>query len=290
MLLGTYIWGCDACASFSNSVNLGLTPLLRNNMVTTRYNLTRFNTIPFAFSEATNSEITHSWDIQGRFRINRRLQISTAIPYNFFKQSGDFGKVNLYGLGDLSIVSSLILINSSQDKEKKVNHLLFINGGLKLPTGKTSIQDDTGRRFNPRMQPGSGSIDYILGMNYIVKYGNNSFLFETSGRLNTMNDQSYQMGNLFRSVVRYSRWYKIDDNNLLLNLGLTREEVGDDYSKSDLFHAMHGRKEYGIQCGADLFFKKVVFNINYQMPFYKIERQNAINTLYGLSLGLGTSF
>lgn len=290
MLLCFDICACDACASFSNSLSLGVMPLLKNNVVTTRYNFSRFNTIPFAYSEVVNKEATHSWDIEARFKINKRFQITGSLPYNYFRQYGDFGKAELYGIGDFSILGSIIILNKNNKDFGKISHLLLANGGIKLPVGVTNLKDGTDKLYNPRMQPGTGSLDYLFGANYIVKYNKNSLVFEVSGKINTMNDEKYQMGNLYRSVLRYSRWLSFDQSNLLLNLGLSRSVITDDYSKSDLYHAMHGRKELGLSCGTDLFYKKTVININYEMPFYKIERQNSINNLYRLSIGLGISF
>ncbi len=64
---------------------------------------------------------------------------------------------------------------------------LGVLGGLKLPTGATKEKNSVGDLFEPELQPGSGSLDYILGMVYqieakrVVLTANTSYVFINKG-------------------------------------------------------------------------------------------------------------
>lgn len=290
-LLSFYsIKACDACASFSGGLQMGITPLLKNNTILSRYQITRFNTIPFTGSKVINKDLTHSFDLQSRISLNERWQVNLIVPYNIYNQSGEYGNSKLSGPGDISFISSFVALNKNNKLFSGAQHMLLINGGIKLPTGKSDATDKTGLPFNPRMQPGSGSFDFLGQINYILKIRKNSIVTELSGRKNTMNDNSYQIGNHYKTAVRYARWIDFTNGKLLFNTGYTFDYFADDYSKSEKFHGMKGRSEHSVLLGLDAFYKNTLISLHFQKPFYKIEAQNSINNLYSINLSVGFGF
>lgn len=290
MLLFIKIYACDACANFSNGVNLGIMPLLSNNIISTSYTLSKFKTLPFAYSKNTNKEITQSFDLQSRFKIIDRFHLMTALPINYFQQKGDFINANLIGLGDLTIIGSYLAIDKRSDESKGNAHLLFFNLGLKLPTGVKDIVDETGKLYNPRMQPGTGSVDYVIGANYILKHKKNSFQLDLNGKLNTMNKALYKMGDQYKGTLRYSRWFSLGEGDLLLSTAYIYTNIRDDYSKNDLFHGTHGRVEHHAQIGVDLFLKKFIVSFSYQNPLLKDDQMNEIKLINTFNATIGYRF
>lgn len=71
-------------------------------------------------------------------------------------------------------------------------------GGLKLPTGVTDLTDSSsGIQLAAPLQPGSGSVDYILGMTASKGFGRMSLFGESTYSFTTEGKANYRLGNLF---------------------------------------------------------------------------------------------
>lgn len=98
------------------------------------------------------------------------------------------------GLGDLSLTGVVKIL-----KEK--NGFLGPVAGIKLPTGGTTEKNEAGEKVEPELQPGSGSIDPILGAAFQYTWkrfqinGNALYTIRTRGA------QGFEFGNLFSTYV-----------------------------------------------------------------------------------------
>ncbi|HID29734.1 MAG TPA: hypothetical protein EYP19_06970, partial [Desulfobacterales bacterium] len=71
-------------------------------------------------------------------------------------------------------------------------------GGVKLPTGATDLTDSKyGFQIAPPLQPGSGSVDYLLGVTVSKGFRRFSLFGESTYRFTTEGDADYRRGNLF---------------------------------------------------------------------------------------------
>ncbi len=73
---------------------------------------------------------------------------------------------NSNGIGDLSIVARYRFIRNSDTGFES-----SLIGGIKAPTGKTTVNDSEGERLETEHQPGSGSWDPIIGVAATKKIG-----------------------------------------------------------------------------------------------------------------------
>ena len=78
-------------------------------------------------------------------------------------------------------------------------------GGLKFPTGATDLKDRSGLQIAPPLQPGSGSLDYLLGLTAIRRSRRFSLFGESVYRLATEGDAEYRLGKLlsYRAGTRF---------------------------------------------------------------------------------------
>lgn len=74
--------------------------------------------------------------------------------------------------------------------------------GFKLPTGCTSERNELGEKFEPELQPGTGSLDYIFGLS-ANKRINDWLLLDSSClyHLRTEGMQDYDFGDMVRATV-----------------------------------------------------------------------------------------
>lgn len=98
------------------------------------------------------------------------------------------------GLGDLSLMASYRVI-----REEKI--AVSAVGGVKFPTGETGRKDTAGNKFEPELQPGTGSYDLLVGgvlehqMDRVIVKGNITYSFKNEG------EQDYKFGDIFSTSL-----------------------------------------------------------------------------------------
>ncbi len=124
--------------------------------------------------------------------IERRLR--------FDDTAGERRTITADGPGDLSVVGVYRFFR--RDVERGTTQFSVL-GGLKLPSGATDLQDAnlprlTGRpgtRLPPSLQPGSGSVDGIVGVAGFHNMDRLSFYGDVQGKLNAEGAQDFRAGN-----------------------------------------------------------------------------------------------
>lgn len=98
------------------------------------------------------------------------------------------------GLGDLRLTGTWRFAQNASG-------FLGALGGVKLPTGSTTEKNTQGARFEPELQPGSGSVDGIFG----AAYGWTAGIWTVEGNalytIRTEGDQDFEFGDAFSSYT-----------------------------------------------------------------------------------------
>lgn len=149
-------------------------------------------------AHARKNDISNSMFLE--YGITDALSISLHVPYveRRFKEIHD----EAY-LGDNQISAgpgdSILL-----GKYKFYNKQFGLAGifGFKLPTGNTHEKNMSGERFEPEMQPGTGSLDYLLGIS-ANKRINHLVILDgmVLYHLKTEGEQKYEFGDIVRVTV-----------------------------------------------------------------------------------------
>ncbi len=98
------------------------------------------------------------------------------------------------GLGDLQLTGIYRLFSYK-------NSFLGPVAGIKFPTGETSEKASDGDEFEPEMQPGSGSFDYIVGATFRYDIERFSIRGNSLYTLRTEGDHNFEFGDLFTCYV-----------------------------------------------------------------------------------------
>lgn len=131
--------------------------------------------------------------------LTQDLMVSLDIPWVIRESLGahheNLGvKEKSEGFGDLTLIGAYRLYHEE-------NTALRLAGGVKFPTGETDESNSMGDRFEPELQPGSGSYDFILGgvfehqIDRLIFKGNTTYTFKTEG------DQDYEFGDVLSVSV-----------------------------------------------------------------------------------------
>jgi hypothetical protein len=65
------------------------------------------------------------------------------------------------GLGDMTVLGNWIAFGAHADAPL----VLGLHGGVKLPTGRKHVPDIDGEEPEPHARPGTGSVDFLMGLN-----------------------------------------------------------------------------------------------------------------------------
>ena len=104
------------------------------------------------------------------------------------------------GFGDVTLLGQYRFLNNQATRTEAA--FLF---GAKLPTGETGRIDALGELFDAEFQPGSGSLDFLLGAAFTQRFGAWSFDANVLGALVGRGTQDTKLGDrfLYNAAVSY---------------------------------------------------------------------------------------
>lgn len=121
------------------------------------------------------------------------------------------------GVGDLTLFT---FYKFYQRDKFQYSEQAAIFGALKLPTGRVNDRDSQGKLLAPKLQPGTGSTDFILGPIFTHRV---SLRFAWHGnlfyRINTEGTQDFRFGNkLIHNLAAEYRFIIRPETSLILEL------------------------------------------------------------------------
>lgn len=184
---------CDACGCSSNGGSMGFSSVFNNNFVGLRYFYQRYASKDGIFNNSPwvreDFNTVQAW---GRIPIGRKIQVSALVPYHFHTRQRAAGDENIEGLGDITVLAMYDLYETTKDSTI-FTHKLQMGGGMKLPTGKYDSENNKGS-VNPGFQVGTGSWDYLLAAEYVLKKGQLGLSAMANYTFKTENKKNYQFG------------------------------------------------------------------------------------------------
>ncbi|WP_264549081.1 transporter [Flavobacterium sp. N2820] len=240
---------CDACGCSASGGSMGFASMLNTNFVGIRYfNQSYKSTDGLYSNSAWYNESYNTMQVWARIPVVKQVQISALIPYHFHNRESANGKQNVSGIGDITILGMYQLYKTHKDSTFLV-HSLQAGAGIKVPTGK--FDEANNGSFNPSYQVGTGSLDYLLATEYVVKrkkFGLNTLLNYV---IKTENNKNYRFGNQFNYSGTFFYLYEKEKYSIAPQLGFAGEVYKDNYQLGQKVRNTAG----------DIFFGKLGFEI-----------------------------
>lgn len=250
----TLLEDCDACGCSASGGSMGFASMLNTNFVGIRYfNQSYKSTDGLYSNSAWYNESYNTMQVWARIPVVKKVQISTLIPYHFHNRESANGKQNISGIGDITILGMYQLYQTHKDSTVFV-HSLQAGAGLKFPTGK--FDEANNGSFNPSYQVGTGSWDYLLATEYVVKrkqFGLNTLLNYV---IKTENDKNYRFGNQFNYSGTFFYLYEKEKYSIAPQLGFAGEVYEDNYQLGQKVRNTAGdifMGKLGFEIGKDKF-------------------------------------
>lgn len=254
------VQACDVCGCSSGSQGLGLLPQFNKHFVGIQYLNQQFRSTHYPLSgdqpATTSNEYFNTIQVWGRYYLGKRWQLFAFLPYRSTLTTAYDPAVNISGLGDASMLVNYTFLQTPDSSDAIIRQRLQAGGGVKAPTGKYSGVMTLETQGLPTMQPGTGSWDFPVNLNYTVKYRNTGVNLDASYSFTTANKHNYKYGNRLATQLTCFYWLRSNKLSVLPQAGIRYEYTLHDYDN-------YARKWLNSQTGGSLLFMQAGMQIYY---------------------------
>ncbi|OIQ21068.1 MAG: hypothetical protein BM557_04745 [Flavobacterium sp. MedPE-SWcel] len=243
---------CDACGCSASGGGMGFSSMLNQNFVGVRYFYQSYTSRDGIFNDSPKvDENFNTAQLWARIPVFKNFQVSALVPYHSHNRELSTGYQEINGLGDITVLG-LYTVYQTQKDSVVYNHVLQAGGGVKMPTGDYKTTNNGS--VNPSFQVGTGSWDYLLAAEYVVRRDRLGLNTMLNYSIKTENDDNYQFGNQLNYGSTLFYIIEKPKYSLVPQLGL----AGENYAANKQF----GEKLPDTE--GDIFFGKAGIEAGYQ--------------------------
>jgi hypothetical protein len=226
-------------------------------------------------------EVFKSYDLWATIFISSKWQLMGSVSFvdnSYFEN--DSSLYNISGPGDLSITGRYLLFNSKVNDSSKMALRWSLGGGIKAPVGNytktytvtpslsnkgNTVYGTPYEEVDPHMQGGTGSWDFVLLSEFLIRRKNLGLSTDISYRFNTENPKQFRFANRLNSSIAGFYLWKLKALTLAPSTGLSYESskrdqlAGKDYANS-------GGYALFSTFGVKLYVKSISIGFSYQNP------------------------
>jgi hypothetical protein len=256
---------CDICGCSTGNYFLGPTPQFNNHFIGLRYSFRSFNTVLKADNTQFSNDFYQTTELWGGYRIKPWFQVLAFVPFNSNASVSDDGKRTKSGLGDITLLGNFKVFNNNSwlRDTLSVRQQLWLGGGVKLPSGKFSI-DTAEVVSSANSQLGTGSFDFIVMGSYDLQIENWGLTSNVSYKIN-QSASAYKFGDRFSAGLFAFRTFYSKKMTFSPNLGLLYENLSPNKMNEKKVDSTGGNDLLGV-VGIENRFDKVIIGLNVQLP------------------------
>ncbi len=283
-LLEDFEFDCDACGCSASGGSMGFSSMLNSNFIGLRYINQSYTSRNGIFANSPwIDENFNTVQIWTKIPLTEKLQLSALIPYHFHDRKWSAGTENINGVGDISLVANYTIYETHKDSTVFI-HQLQLGGGIKMATGKFNEANNLGS-VNQSFQLGTGSWDYLLVTEYMIKKQNLGLNMMLNYNFKTENKKNYQFGNQFNYGSTLFCLLDLDEVQFMPLLGLAGEIFGDNRQHGIKLPDTSGNILFG-KMGVEVGKNKFSLGINAMLPISQNLSGGNIEANYRWSVNL----
>ncbi len=275
---------CDACGCSASGGSMGFSSMLNANFVGLRYFYQSYTSRDGIFANSPwideNFNTTQVW---AKIPISDKVQVTALIPYHFHNRELATGTDQISGLGDVTVMATYTLFKTQKDSTV-FTHNLQLGGGVKIPTGKFKAANNLGT-VNQSFQLGTGSWDYLLLTEYVIKKKNLGLNTMLNYTFKTENDKNYQFGNQFNYGSTLFYLLDLKSIQVVPQIGLAGEVYGQNKQYGTGVQNTAGDILFG-KFGFEIGKNKFSLGVNAMLPVNQNLANGAIEANYRWSVNL----
>jgi hypothetical protein len=233
-------------------------------------------------------ELYTSAELRAKYFLHKRIELSMILPFQVNESRTAAHSEHVHGLGDLTLMAAYHLIEHTLTD--KTQHRLSAGYGIKLPTGSAEQSDANGERIDFLLQTGTGSVDHILFMNYILAGKKFGASLNAAYKINGENDHRERISNSSTAYLNiFYKFRQAKDLKFFPSLQLYHEYckgvyTGNVYEQGTAMNNLTG----GI--GIDIFYRQFALNAAYHFPLYEQELEGNLSEAGKFMVGITFSF
>lgn len=277
---------CDACGCSASGGSMGFSSMLNSNFVGIRYFNQSYQSSDGLYSNSPwYNENFNTVQLWARIPLAKNVQVSALIPYHSHERETVTGNQNIKGLGDLTILGMYQLYQTQKDSAALVQSFQ-IGAGIKAPTGQ--FNEANSGNVNPSFQVGTGSWDYILASEYVIRrkqFGLNTMLNYV---IKTENKKNYRFGNQVNYASTFFYMYQKNAYSFVPQIGVAGEVYETNYQHGQMLRNTSGDiffGKLGFEIGKDQF----SFGANAMLPIHQNLTNGRVEANYRWSVNLNYS-
>ncbi len=258
-------FACDICGCNSGNYFIGPFPEFNRYFVGTRYSLQGYGTVLSSDQTQFSNDLYQTTELMAAAIIKRKWQVMMFMPYHFIYSKSDDGTHRNNGLGDMTLMGNYKLLDTRYLNKDTVTvfHQLWIGAGVKLPTGKFSV-DPEELVTSANLQPGSGSFSYMFNLLYVFQIKSWGLNFSSNYRINHAAD-NYRFGNRLNLTSFVFRTFPLGNISLSPNIGMLYERMAANRN-ANVKVADTGGSDALTAAGIEVKYRNTVFGCNAQVP------------------------
>ncbi len=244
----------------------------------------------------SGSNVTHSskdfesykiFELRCKYFVLKRLEVNVFLPLLSNKSKTDDDYTTHTGFGDLSFNAGYHILIPKIDKKYKQKLILGV--GIKLPSGNYYAHDSNSNRLPFEMQPGTGSTDGFIYINYVMMTKNIGANVNLNYKINGTNRFKEKLCNSNNDF--FSIFYKIKLKKLIFYPSI---QANYEFTKG-LMIKNKTQDNTGVNSllvgpGIDVYFKSVSFNIGWQFTAFEQVTTGNLKSIGRINLGLNYNF
>jgi hypothetical protein len=277
---------CDACGCSASGGSMGFASMLNTNFIGIRYFNQSYKSTDGLYSNSLWYDETYNTvQIWARIPVVKNIQVSVLAPYHFHSRETATGNQNISGIGDITVLGTYQLYQTQKDSAVFV-HSWQIGAGVKAPTGK--FNESNAGNVNPSYQVGTGSWDYLLATEYVVKrkkIGLNTMLNYV---IKTQNQKYYRFGNQFNYAGTLFYLHETGKFSFAPQLGVAGEIYDDNEQYKQIVRGTAGSILFG-KVGFEVGRDKFSFGANAMLPINQNLTDGKVEANYRWSVNLNYS-
>lgn len=274
---------CDACGCSASGGSMGFASMLNNNFVGIRYFYQSYQSNDGLYTNSPwHDETFNTVQIWSRIPLTKKIQVSALLPFHFHHRETAAGKQNISGIGDATVLGLYEIYQTTNDSAQ-FHHKIQLGAGLKMPLGK--YDEANNGSVNPSYQLGTGSWDYMLTADYVIK--RNRFGLNTMINYNfkTENQKNYRFGNQTNYAATFFYFHETSTFSIVPQLGLAGEIYESNYQYSQKVRNTAGNivmSKIGFEVGKN----KLSLGANAMLPIHQNLNAGRVEAKYRWSVNL----
>ena len=262
---------CDLCGCSASNQYLGILPQFYRQFVGIQYQYTGFTAKQPSLLDPADKETAYEYNntlqLWGRYHVSNRVQLFAFVPYHINNGSDAGPRINTNGIGDISVLGNVAIIQDDSTL-KTWHHTLLAGGGVKAPTGQYTGITTLDEQGLPNVQAGTGSWDFIVNANYTVRRRQVGINADASYTMTTANTAGYKYGNRLNASVLGFYWWQKNSLSLLPQAGVRYEYSLHDYDNFEKkwLNENSGGNIIFATAGVQAYFKRIGGKVMYNVP------------------------